>query len=110
MSEEQKIVAAKKVYDTLCATLDSMGWTYTKGNDDFSIKSVTRGDDLPIDFYIAADAERYTLMFISNLPFVVPEDKRMEIALAICMMNDSITTANISIVTENMSEKSEQTP
>ncbi len=87
MAEEVNMQKAKEVYDTLIRMLDTRDWKYEKHEDDLLIKSGVKGDDLPIEFIMVVKPRQQVIQFISPLPFNMPEDKRMEGALAVCVAN-----------------------
>ena len=78
---------AVEVYDTLCSMLDNIGWKYDKVEEKLMVKSGVKGDDLPIDFLVVVKPRNQVVQFISSMPFNMPEDKRVEGALAICTAN-----------------------
>jgi hypothetical protein len=87
MADEKNLARAKKVYQTICGMLDKEGWNYKKDEEKLSIETGARGDDLPIDLNIHVDAERQLVMLLSRLPYVIPEDKRIDCALAVSAIN-----------------------
>ena len=84
MADENKMALAKIVYADLCTALDHRNWNYTKHEDDLVVTFAVSGEDIPMEFVLIVDAERQLLRVLSKLPFVVPEDKRMDLALATC--------------------------
>ena len=84
---EYAMKKAVEVYDTLCSMLDNINWKYEKIEEKLMIKSGVKGDDLPIDFLVVVKPNCEVVQFISSLPFNMPEDKRVEGALAICAAN-----------------------
>ena len=78
---------AVEVYDTLCSMLDNIGWKYDKVEEKLMIKSGVKGEDLPIDFLVIVKPRNQVVQFISSMPFNMPEDKRVEGALAVCTAN-----------------------
>lgn len=84
---DQKIEQAKKVFKTIQETMDSMGWKYTV-KDEYHIETGARGDDLPIDLNISVDPDRSLIMVLSRMPFVVKEDKRIDVAMAVTFVNN----------------------
>lgn len=85
MAETNEMVRAKMVYKDLCAALDRREWHYQKHEDDLVVTFGVSGDDIPMDFVLAVDAKRQLLRMFSKLPFAVPEDKRMDLAIATCV-------------------------
>ena len=84
---EYDMKKAVEVYDTLCSMLDNIGWKYDKVEEKLMIKSGVKGEDLPIDFIVVVKPRNEVVQFISSRPFNMPEDKRVEGALAICTAN-----------------------
>ena len=84
---EYDMKKAVEVYDTLCSMLDNIGWKYDKVEEKLMIKSGVKGEDLPIDFLVIVKPRNQVVQFISSMPFNMPEDKRVEGALAICTAN-----------------------
>ena len=84
---EYDMKKAEEVYDTLCSMLDNIGWKYDKVEEKLMIKSGVKGEDLPIDFIVVVKPRNQVVQFISSMPFNMPEDKRVEGALAVCTAN-----------------------
>ena len=87
MSEELNMKQAQNVYETVCATLDARDWKYTRHDEDLAITCGVRGDDLPMDLVIIVNPKAQVVSVISQMPFKIPEDKRAEIAMAVCIAN-----------------------
>lgn len=81
---------AKIIFDTICSTLDNHEWNYEKNEEHFVIGCTARGDDLPMDLTIRVDAERGVVMLYSKMPFPIPEDKRLDLAVAISALNNKL--------------------
>lgn len=86
MSEE-KLDQARKNYLTLCSALDDHDWHYKKDDSKLKIECGAQGDDLPMDISIRIDSDRQLIVLLSHLPFVVSEDKRLDIAVATSVIN-----------------------
>lgn len=87
---DEKLERAQKVYGTMCSTLDSHGWHYKKDEEGLSIECGAQGDDLPMEITIKVDAERQLILLLSHLPFVISEDKRLDVAIAVSAVNDKL--------------------
>ena len=85
MAEANEMALAKTVYEDLCTALERRRWKYQKHEDDLVVTFSVAGDDIPMDFVLAVDARRQLLRVFSKLPFTVPEDKRMDLAIATCV-------------------------
>jgi len=101
---DEKLTKAKKVFATLCAALDSIDWHYDKDEDDLTIESGARGDDLPMDVNFKINSERQISILFSKLPYKIEESQRLALALAVAKVNNAmvdgffdydITTGNI---------------
>jgi hypothetical protein len=55
--------------------------------DELKIMFGVGGDDLPMNFLIIIDAERQLVRLLSLLPFKMNSDKRVEGAVATCVIN-----------------------
>ena len=78
---------AKTVYETICSMFDGRGWHYKKDEENLIIYCGVSGDDLPMEFIIQVRDKIDTVAFVSILPFTVPEDKRLDMAVAVCAVN-----------------------
>ncbi len=87
MVDANQMKHAKMAYDRLCEMLDERGWNYDKNEEDMSITSGARGDDLPIDILMNVDEEKMLVTLYSKMSYIVPEDKRVELAFAISAIN-----------------------
>ncbi len=85
MAENNELARAKKVYEDLCAAFDKRSWHYQSYDDDLVVTCGFSGDDIPMSLLLIIDPERQLLRVLSKLPFIVPEDKRMDLAVAACV-------------------------
>ena len=90
MADEKTLERAKATYETLCRTLDNMKWKYSKNDETLSVQCGVQGDDLPIEIGIEVDIERTLVILLSRMPFVIQEDKRLDIAVAISAINNGL--------------------
>lgn len=94
MAEENKIVAAKQVFDTLCQSLANREWKFDKDEEKLVVYFGVNGEDLPMRFIIIVDAERQLIRVMSPLPFKMSEGKRMEGAIATCVASYGMADGN----------------
>lgn len=88
--EEKQLQQARNTFATICKMMDNQNWHYDKDESDpesLVINSGARGDDLPIDFRIIVDAGRQLVSLHSSMPFRISEEKRVDGAIACCMIN-----------------------
>jgi hypothetical protein len=90
MSQEYDRKKAAEIFATLCSMLDNIGWSYEKIEEKLMIKSGVKGDDLPIEFAVMVRPRNEVVQLLSAMPFHMPEDKRVEGALAVCAANFGI--------------------
>lgn len=87
MAEETERIKATEVFDTFCAMMDLRKFSYDSDREKLEIDFSMQGEDLlmPMKFRVLPD--RYVALLISPLPFRAPEDKRLEMAVAISEIN-----------------------
>lgn len=90
MAELKNLEQAKAVFVTLCHTLDKYEWRYKKNDEKMSVECGAQGDDLPMELTVNVDADRMLIMLISHLPFVIQEDKRLDVAIAVSAINNAL--------------------
>ena len=90
MADEKNLIQAKETFAALCKTLDGHEWNYAKDEEKLSIKCGAQGEDLPMDIAIMVDSERCLVRLTSHIPIVVPEDKRLDAAIAISVVNNML--------------------
>lgn len=78
---------AKRVYEDLCAGLDTQNWKYDRHDDDLVVTMSMRGEDLPVEMILRVNENAQVVSVFSVLPFTVKEDKLTEMALAVCVAN-----------------------
>ena len=87
MSDAMEMQQAKQVFESLVDMLDTRNWKYEKFENDLVVRSGIKGDDLPIEFIIFVKPKNQVVQFISKLPFNIPEDKRVDAAVAVSVAN-----------------------
>ncbi len=90
MADQKLLEQAKITFATLCQALDNNEWNYKKNEENLSIECGAQGEDLPMDLSINVDPERMIVLLISHMPFVVQEDKRLEMAIAVSAVNNTL--------------------
>lgn len=89
MNEELRKLG-QSVYETICAMFDDKGFTYERHDDDLVITCVVGGEDIPMEIIFAVHDDRQIVQLISPMPFRIPEDKRIDVALAATVVNDRL--------------------
>ena len=74
----------------MCEALDQLKLQFDKDEGQLTIDIGIQGEDIPMDITIRVNADRETIALVSHLPFVIPEDKRIDVAIATCAVNNAL--------------------
>ena len=85
MADEKMTALAARMYAQLCATLDNRNWRYEKDEEKKLVHFRVSGDDLPMNLIVIVDTDRQAVRVLAPLDYKMPEDKRMEGAIATCV-------------------------
>lgn len=86
---------ADQIFQTLCAALDARKWNYEADVAKRAIRCRVNGKDIPIDMNIRINEQRKLIEFYSQLPCIMPEDKRIEGAIAVSVANYGLYDGSI---------------
>lgn len=100
MENTQKIQAVK-TFETFCNMMDKKGWKYGKDEEKLLIDTGARGDDLPISLRVLVDAERMLVRLYSPMDFDVSSQHLADMALAVCVINDSLVDGSFDLNVED---------
>ena len=92
-----KFERAAQVYQLIKSHLTSKGIRYDPHDDDQVITMTAQGDDLPMPVLIRVIGEREVLHIASPLPGKVPEDKRIDAAVALAAINNHLMNGNFDL-------------
>lgn len=92
--DENKMINAKKMYDAVCAMLDSRNFKYEKIEEKLLVRFFVGGNDIPMNFIMRIDAERSLVVLTSLLPGSFPEERRELGAVATSEINFSLADGN----------------
>lgn len=84
---EIDMTKAREIYDSIVANLEAKDWKFDRDDEQMTIKSGVRGEDLPLEFVLHVHAKNELVQFLSVLPFTFAEDKRVDGAVATCVVN-----------------------
>ena len=90
MDNIAKMEKARSVFGTVCRALDNREWNYKKDEEALKIECGARGEDLPMELTINVDADRMVVLVLSHIPFIIPEDKRLDAAIAVAAVNNRL--------------------
>lgn len=84
MEEKQQ---AEKVYQTMVKSLKEHELKFEEDIDKLTIAATMQGDDLPVKFIVRVIPKTKLIQFISPMFFNMPEDKRIDGAIAVAVAN-----------------------
>lgn len=87
MADEKKLVRAQEVYGTMCRSFDEQNWSYEKAEEDLVILTGFQSADIPIQIVLRVIPEGQLILLTSLLPFEVPEEKRLDLVMAVDEVN-----------------------
>ncbi len=90
MADVKNVAFGKKVFNTVCEYFDEIKWKYTKSEDDLKVTLSVAGDDLLIPMTISLNTDLQIIQLASELQFTVPQDKSVEMSIAVNTINDNI--------------------
>ncbi len=92
MATEREIQNAENVFKSVCSMLDSINFRYETSmrDEDYVITCTVNGEDIPMKMLIIVRPEREIVTLLSPMPFMTPEDKRVDMALAVAVANYGI--------------------
>lgn len=101
MQEQEKKRNAKEVYNGFCRMLDSKGYRYEKDDENMSINTSFRGDDLSMPLIVRINADAQLITVLSQMPFMIKREKLGEAAIALCAVNDRIVDGSFDFKLED---------
>ena len=78
---------ARRIYEAFKIWLDSKNFRYDPHDDELVISMTVRGEDLPQPTLVRVLDDRDVVQILSPIPGNIPEDKRMEVAVAVSVAN-----------------------
>lgn len=87
MADSNQLKQAQAVYKTMREMFDTRELSYEADEGKLTIYSGAQGDDLPVGIRMSVDPERMLIVAHSLLPFETPQDRRVEMAVAVSRAN-----------------------
>lgn len=87
MADEKDMQLARRVYEDICAAMTEREWHFKRFDEDLTISTGARGDDLPMDMVVMVKPEAQVVSLLSPMPFKMSEDKRLDGAVAVAVAN-----------------------
>ena len=97
MADVKNMHKAQATFRALRQALDAQNWRYNADEEMLALETGAEGDGLPIQLVLRVDPDRMLLMALGKIPFVVSEDKRIDMALAICAVNDFMVNGSFDL-------------
>ena len=85
---------AQQVYQAVKDHLDGRKFRYTPHDEDLAITLTVHGDDIPIDTVIRVMEEREVVQVLCPMSWKAPEDKRIDLAVAVAAANYGIVNGS----------------
>mgnify|MGYP004498038665 CR=1 FL=1 len=101
MTEEMLKKSGEIVYATICKMFDNLGYHYERHDDDLVVSCTVKGEDIPMDILFIVRSERQLVQLLSPMPFTVPEDKRMEMAIAVTAASNNLVDGSFDFDLSN---------
>lgn len=90
MADATQLRRAQETYATLCATLDGLEWNYEKDEENLTIETTAKGDDLRMPITVRIYPEKQLVWLLSYIPIEIPSEKRLEIAAAVSLVDNRL--------------------
>ena len=91
-ANEKQLQNAENVFNSICNMLNNINFKYetSRREEDYVITCTVNGDDIPMRMLIIVRPDREIVSLLSPMPFMTPEDKRVEMAMAVAVANYGI--------------------
>lgn len=97
MENEKNLEQGKKIYEDLCQGLDKQDWHYDRHDEDLVVTISMKSEDLPIDMIIRVAYDAQVVNVFSVLPVKIPDEKLVDMALAVCVANDGMINGGFDL-------------
>jgi len=88
MAEDKELALAKRVFEDMCQAMDQKQWHYDRHDEDLVVTIRMQGEDFPVDMILQVNAAAQVVSVFSALPVTMPENKMVDLALAVCIANE----------------------
>lgn len=87
MADQIKMDAARIIFEALCGTLERAKVKFSRDDEKLRVDYTYKGDDLLMPFVFVVDPDREFVRLISPLAPRVKEEKRLDVAVALSLLN-----------------------
>lgn len=95
--EEKELELAKRIFEDMCQAMDQKEWQYDRHDEDLVVTIRMQGEDLPVGLILRVNAAAQVVSVYSVLPVTVPDDKLVDVALAVCVANDGMINGGFDL-------------
>ncbi len=89
--QDRTEMQAKEVYELIASTLTARQWNFDREDENLIIRSgVGNNDGMAVHFILRVNPRNRVIQFLSSLPFKMPEDMRVDGAVAVAVANYGI--------------------
>lgn len=86
MTDEMNLKRGKEIFGVICEALNSIDWNYGTDAEKLMIFFRVTGGEQPVQYHIWVEPERQLIQLRADM-FQVPQDKRGNMALVLCIVN-----------------------
>ena len=97
MENEKDLELGKKILEDLCQGLDKQDWHYDRHDEDLVVTISMNSEDLPINMILRVNAAVQVVNVFSVLPVKIPDEKLVDMALAVCVANDGMINGSFDL-------------
>lgn len=97
MATEKEMKLAKNTFDTLCQWLRDEGWKFEADEEKLLVSFGAVGDDLSMNLTVKVNTDLMIVSVYNYLGFNIPENKRADMAIAICAANERLHDGNFDL-------------
>ena len=97
MTEEKELELAKRVFEDMCQAMDKQEWQYDRHDEDLVVTIRMQGKDIPVGLILRVNAAAQVVSVYSVLPVKVPDEKLVDVAVAVCIANDGMINGGFDL-------------
>lgn len=97
MAEEKELELAKRVFEDMCQAMDKQEWQYDRHDEDLVVTIRMQGEDFPVGLILRVNAAAQVVSVYSVLPVKVPDEKLVDVAVAVCIANDGMINGGFDL-------------
>lgn len=88
------ISSGEKLYKTICNFYDKKGVSYQRDDEQCLTLVVNKERDVPVNLFVAAEANPPTLIICGRLPFKISEESQEMMLMALQALNQRLTVGH----------------